>query len=338
MHNFWPSTSYQTLQVNQDNQLIVTDDFLRMYLSRPELSLIPQSCLKERQIHEELVINPRQEVSEEMLQQIQDKDVLANYQIWFRYRTKLLEARSLESFYMGLFKGDGVDVPPLFINQLVQIFMCHLLGRQPKGMDGRVGEIFFRTQKISVLEDGIVMAADDETVNRNAQTEGFDNIIDLLNKPSFLTRKLDLDVLNEDNEEIYWTRDEDFDFAIPLNIGQKPIQNFCDILERWINHFLGVEVKITPLQAISDPQWIWHVGLDAAATEILNALYNKEFLEPSNLSRIICLFRLDFLDIRDIRPEMVGKPVYLAIAKNENHELKLKPQNLLFNLPLAKAS
>jgi hypothetical protein len=40
----------------------------------------------------------------------------------------------------------------------------------------------------------------------------------------------------------------------------------------------------------------------------------------------------------DIRPEMVGKPVYLAIAKNENHELKLKPQNLLFNLPLAKAS
>ena len=152
MHNFWPSTSYQTLQVNQDNQLIVTDDFLRMYLSRPELSLFPQSCLKERQIHEELVINPRQEVSEEMLQQIQDKDVLANYQIWFRYRTKLLEARSLESFYMGLFKGDGVDVPPLFINQLVQIFMCHLLGRQPKGMDGRVGEIFFRTQKISVLK------------------------------------------------------------------------------------------------------------------------------------------------------------------------------------------
>ena len=86
-------------------------------------------------------------------------------------------------------------------------------------MDGRVGEIFFRTQKISVLEDGIVMAADDETVNRNAQTEGFDNIIDLLNKPSFLTRKLDLDVLNEDNEEIYWTRDEDFDFAIAYTLS-----------------------------------------------------------------------------------------------------------------------
>ena len=182
------------------------------------------------------------------------------------------------------------------------------------------------------------MAADDETVNRNAQTEGFDNIIDLLNKPSHSTRKLDLDVLNEDNEELYWTRDEEFDFAIPLNIGQQPIQNFCDILVRWINHFLGVEVKITPLQTISDPQWIWHVGLDAAATEILNALYNKELVDPSALSRIICLFRLDFLDTRDIRPEMVGKPVYLAIAKNENHELKLKPQNLLFNLPLAKAS
>jgi hypothetical protein len=79
MHNFWPSTSYQTLQVNQDNQLIVTDDFLRMYLSRPELSLIPQSCLKERQIHEALVINPRQEVSEEMLCLLYTSDAADDY-------------------------------------------------------------------------------------------------------------------------------------------------------------------------------------------------------------------------------------------------------------------
>jgi hypothetical protein len=33
-----------------------------------------------------------------------------------------------------------------------------------------------------------------------------------------------------------------------------------------------------------------------------------------------------------------GKPVYMAIAMNEQQQLKLKPQNLLFNLPLAKAS
>jgi hypothetical protein len=33
-----------------------------------------------------------------------------------------------------------------------------------------------------------------------------------------------------------------------------------------------------------------------------------------------------------------GKPVYLAMAMDAENRLKLKPQNLLLNLPLAKRS
>jgi hypothetical protein len=33
-----------------------------------------------------------------------------------------------------------------------------------------------------------------------------------------------------------------------------------------------------------------------------------------------------------------GKPVYLAMAVDADQRLKLKPQNLLLNLPLAKRS
>jgi autonomous glycyl radical cofactor GrcA len=80
------------------------------------------------------------------------------------------------------------------------------------------------------------------------------------------------------------------------------------------------------------------VGLDAAATEILNKLYNKDLVEAEELAKVICLFRLDFVDEAVVASVQLGKPVYMAIAMNEQQQLKLKPQNLLFNLPLAKVS
>ena len=39
-----------------------------------------------------------------------------------------------------------------------------------------------------------------------------------------------------------------------------------------------------------------------------------------------------------LRPEVAGKPVYLAMAMDEANRLSLKPQNLLLNLPLARRS
>ena len=38
MRKFWPNSNYQFLSVNQDQQLIITDDFLRSYLTRPEIA------------------------------------------------------------------------------------------------------------------------------------------------------------------------------------------------------------------------------------------------------------------------------------------------------------
>jgi hypothetical protein len=92
------------------------------------------------------------------------------------------------------------------------------------------------------------------------------------------------------------------------------------------------------MQQISDPKWSWHVGLDAAATDILNKLYNKEPVDTDELEKVICLFRLDFIDEAAVTQSQAGKPVYMGIAMNDDKQLKLKPQNLLFNLPLAKAS
>ena len=338
MTNFWPHCAYKTLAVGADNQLLVTDEFLRTYLFRPELNLVPESCAAERALHQRLSENPRTVITEEDITAMADPDIQANYQVWLRYRTKLLAASSLENFYMSLFKGEGVDVPPLFISQMAQIFIRHILGEACHPLDARMGEIFFRAQKITVLEDSVVMGADDEVVTQNAQAGETGNIMDLLKGKSMSMRSIDLDVLHEENADLYWDKDEDHDFAVQLNFGQPPINHFCRVLEKWIEHFLGAQIRITPMQQITDPKWSWHVGLDAAATDILNKLYTKEVVETDELEKIICLFRLDFVDEAAVNQAQLGKPVYMGMAMNDEKQLKLKPQNLLFNLPLAKAS
>ncbi|QWD60493.1 DUF6352 family protein [Polynucleobacter sp. MWH-UH35A] len=338
MTNYWANSAYSTLAVSPDHQLLVTDDFLRTYMARPELALVPESCPNERALHQRLTDNPRVEVSEAEIAAMADVDIQENYRIWLRYRARLLSASSLEGFYMGLFKGEGVDVPPLFISLLAQIFIRHILGDQANPLEARMGELFFRTQKITVIEDGIVMGADEEVVARNAQAGETGNIMDLLKGKSMSMRSADLDVIHEDNADEYWLRNEDFDFAVQLNFGHEPINHFCRVLEKWLKHFLGIAVRITPMQQITDPKWSWHVGLDAAATDILNKLYNKELVEADELQKVICLFRLDFIDETAVTQSQAGKPVYMAIAMNDQQQLKLKPQNLLFNLPLAKTS
>jgi hypothetical protein len=39
-----------------------------------------------------------------------------------------------------------------------------------------------------------------------------------------------------------------------------------------------------------------------------------------------------------MRADVAGKPVYLGLAMNAEQTLKLKPQNLLINLPLASSA
>jgi hypothetical protein len=78
--------------------------------------------------------------------------------------------------------------------------------------------------------------------------------------------------------------------------------------------------------------------LDAGSTTLLNALWRGEEVEPGNLRRLLALFRLDFEDPASMRPDIAGKPVYLALSMDENGVVRMKPQNLLLNLPLASRS
>jgi hypothetical protein len=97
-------------------------------------------------------------------------------------------------------------------------------------------------------------------------------------------------------------------------------------------------VKIRPLQRIDDPAWRWHIGLDVESMALLNDLYEDRTVEPARLERLVSLFRLDFDNPADMRADVAGYPVYLGMATSADGVLKLKPQNLLLNLPLAAAT
>ena len=73
----------------------------------------------------------------------------------------------------------------------------------------------------------------------------------------------------------------------------------------------------------------------AEASAILNDLYNRQPVDEARMGRLLCLFRLDFDNPADMRPTLAGRPVWLAMAMDEQNRLRLKPQNLLMNLPLA---
>jgi hypothetical protein len=89
-----------------------------------------------------------------------------------------------------------------------------------------------------------------------------------------------------------------------------------------------------PVQSISDERWAWHVGLDGEATAILNNLYDGRAVDEERLRRVLSLFRLEFREPAVMLPRIAGRPVYLAMAMDEDGALRLKPQNLLVNLPL----
>lgn len=336
MPNFWSSSGFDLL-TQRDGALIVTDNFLRSFFLRPEIAPIAESCAAEVKLHEALLADPRRVVANVEILQIADPDAQANYRILLKFRDRLLAAPTLEAAYTGLFKGDGVDVPPLFVFQLTQIFLRLILGADGDPLEARMAECLFRVQKISVMEDGAVMAADDETVEVFADTGGFGSLGELLKKQNTPTRSIDLDVLSTDNAAIYWERDERHDLAVSLNRGQPALDALMRVLEKWVKHFLAVEVTIAHRREIDDKQWVWHVGLDATASGVLNDLYNNETVDEARMSRLLCLFELRFANAADMRPNIAGRSAYLAMAMDSDGKLKLKPQNLLLNLPLNRA-
>jgi hypothetical protein len=69
----------------------------------------------------------------------------------------------------------------------------------------------------------------------------------------------------------------------------------------------------------------------------LNDLYQGQDVGEARLARLLSLFRLEFRDPGEMLERVRGRPVYLGLAMTEDRRVRLKPHNLLLNLPLARA-
>jgi hypothetical protein len=278
--------------------------------------------------------DPGREVHEDHLQSIEDEDVRDNYRILMRFRDRLLAAGTVEGAYMSLFKG-AIDVPPMFVDQLAHVILRNLLDGAEDALRLRAGEVFFREQKATV-RDGHVLLADLETVEMHAAGSRYGSIGRLIVEAQGELGSVDLDVLDRANADIYWGRESQHDTVISLTYGRPALDAFAEVLEQWVAHFFSVQVKVKPVRKIEEPRWAWHIGLDAESTAILNELWAGNEVEQGRMRNILALFALDFADPAAMRPDVAGRTVYLALSA-EDGVVKMKPQNLLTNLPLHEA-
>ena len=334
----WVSSGLHLAEPALDGGVRATPDLMRAWLMRAELRPIPESDDAERALHAALVENPMRRVGAEEIAAIGDPDGAENFRLFLRFRDWLRDHISIEAAYRGLYAPNGLRappmLPPLMIDQMVHLIVARMMEEWPGAtpLEARASEILFREQR-ATIEDAALLLADAETVAAAEGSEGA-ALFQMVEEAGTGRRSITLDVLQPDDSS-YWERADRFDTALDMRTGQPAPEAFADALAAWVQHMLGIAVRVEPVAEVTDSSWRWHIGLDREASVLLDRLYAGEPLDESDLRRIVGLYRLDFEDQTVMRPDVRGRPVYLALAMDTAMRVRAKPQNLLTNLPLA---
>ena len=329
MTDFWLSCGHHLLDRDEGGGLVVTDEFLKAYLARPELAPPPDACIAERTLHAALLTNPRRPVAASEIAAIADADARENWSVMTAFRDRLVGHKTVEAAYLDLVRRGVGATPPLFMNQLVHVILRNLLDGCEDVFVLRAAELFFRAQRLTV-QDGSLIAADEETV-AGAHPQQVSPLVAMLGLPA----AGEIDVLNDGNAETYWERSDMFDMALDLTAGRRGLDALGKVIGQWITHLLSVEGEVEALVEATDVSLIWYVGLDAEATAIGDALWNDEEVDQAARERIIGLYRLTFRNAEVVLDKAKGEPIYLILAMTEDRMLRMKPQNLVTGLPIA---
>ena len=105
MRDFWLSCGHHLTERNADGHLLVTDEFLKAYLARPELAPPPEACAVERGLRAALLADPLRPVGSGEIAAIAYADARENWQLMVALRDHLLRHRTLEAAYLALVSG-----------------------------------------------------------------------------------------------------------------------------------------------------------------------------------------------------------------------------------------
>jgi hypothetical protein len=328
MNDFWLSCGHHLLERDEGGGLRVTDEFLKVYLARPELIPPPEACAVERTLYDALLENPRMPVSQSNIAAIADADARENWRFLLAFRDHLLRHKTLEAAYAELVRHGPGNTPPLFINQLVHVVLRNALDGCADPQVLRAAEMFFRTQRVTLHEESLI-AADEETIG-GVNAAPVSPLVSMLGIPA----ESEIDVLNDDNAQSYWQRSDRFDMALDVTAGRSGLAALAEAMRIWISHIHGVEVSVEPLTELNNVNLAWYVGLDSDATRIGDQLWNGEELDEGTLSRVVGLFRLTFADPAIAIEKVRGEPVYLILSMTPDKLIRMKPQNLVTGLPI----
>lgn len=329
--DFWLSCGHHLLDRGEDGGLVVTDEFLKAYLARPEMTPPPDACMAERALHRNLLIDPRQPVAPRQIAAIADEDARENWALMISWRDHMVGHATLEAAYLAIVRHD-LKFPHIFLNQLVQVILRNVLDDCDDAFVLRAAELFFRSQKLTLYE-GSLVAADEETVSA-WNTRPLSPLVSMLGLPS----APEIDVLSEANAGMYWERSDSFDMALDLTGGRRGLAALGDVVTRWVRHLLTVDVEIDAVTELRDVALTWYVGLDADATRIGDALWHGDELDQAARELVIGLYRLTFADDADIVEKARGAPTYLIAAMSPDRIVRLKPQNLITGLPVRRCA
>ena len=286
-------------------------NFLWALLASPQLALVPESCAFEVNLHKALQASPLQKISDAELAQIADSDARDNYAFYQRVQTELVAAGSLKAYYWQLIKSEVVTVPPEVLDLLVEHIALPMMDETTNPVTDKnsavqyaAAEWLYKRQAVH-LEDGRVI----HDVPKDSVSEPLD---------------LSHGMANELSHGLIFR----------LSNANSGLKALSQVLEKWIAHMLQVEVTIKHVAKVDDPAWRWHIGLEATSTGVLNDLYLGNDVPEDRLKLLVSLFKLEFKNRSQMQDDVAGKPVYLGLAMDAEAQVKIKPQNLLLNLPV----
>lgn len=325
--DFWLSCGHHLLDRDAKGKLLITNEFLKVYLARPELVPPPEACVAEHRLHDSLLKDPQVPVAPWQIAAISDADARENWEVMIGWRDHLVKYRTLETAYLDIVRR-RIRFPHILVRQLIQVILRSALNDCVDAFILRAGELFFRPQKL-LMRDGAVTAIDQETealLGRQRSSP----LAALLGLPG----ATEVDMLNDITANSYWARSDRFDMALDLTPGPRGLAALGEVVKRWLSHLLEIDVAIEPVPELRNAPISWYVGLDAEATRIGDALWNGTDLDEETRSRLIGLFRLTFRNPKDMIERIRGEPIYLLAAMTPDDVLHLKPQNLVTGLPI----
>jgi len=327
LREFWVASGHHLTRLDARGRMIVTDELLQAWLARPEVLPPDKACAVERALHAKLMAAPRARVAAAEVAAIADPDARENWGFLLDLRKRLMAAGTIEDAYVGLAR-EGLRLPLVFYDQLVQLILRNALDGCESPHVLRAAEMLFRAQRGHV-RDGALILADEELV---AGMEA-ERVLSPLHA-MFAGAAEELDILSDANAWTYWSRSDAHTMALNFGGDARAREGLATALGAFVTHLTGHAVTVTAKANAQDVDLRWFVGLDQTGAAIGNALWAGE--RPT--AAIVGLFRLDFADPEIMLERVRGCPAWLILGMGEDRVIRMKPQNLVMGLPLVEAA